>query len=83
MSVGERVQLLLAVRIAFLEQDERTRVPLLLDEVLGTSDDARAGIRFVDGEKPEKNAAWYIADRRSQVQILWPLFTFAQDAASP
>lgn len=44
LSTGERVQLLMAVRMAFLEQDEPTRVPLLLDEVLGTSDDARAGV---------------------------------------
>lgn len=43
LSVGERVQLLMAVRVAFLEQDERARLPLLLDEALGTSDDARAG----------------------------------------
>lgn len=43
LSVGERVQLLIAVRLAFLEQDETVRLPLLLDEALGTSDDARAG----------------------------------------
>jgi len=42
LSVGERVQLLIAVRVAFLEQDEPTRLPLLLDEALGTSDDHRA-----------------------------------------
>ena len=44
LSVGERVQLLIAVRVAFIELDERTRLPLLLDETLGTSDDERAGI---------------------------------------
>ena len=43
LSTGERVQLLIAVRLAFLEQDEPTRLPLLLDEALGTSDDGRAG----------------------------------------
>ena len=43
LSVGERVQLLMAVRIAFLEQDEVVQLPLLMDEVLGTSDDERAG----------------------------------------
>ena len=32
-----------AVRVAFLEQDESARLPLLLDETLGTSDDGRAG----------------------------------------
>ncbi len=44
LSVGERVQLLLAVRLAFLEQDEHVRLPLLLDETLGTSDDGRSGL---------------------------------------
>ena len=44
LSVGERVQLLIAVRLAFLEQDEQTRLPLLLDQTLGTSDDGRAGV---------------------------------------
>ena len=43
LSIGERVQLLIAVRLAFLEQDEPTQLPLLLDEALGTSDDGRAG----------------------------------------
>jgi DNA repair exonuclease SbcCD ATPase subunit len=44
LSVGERVQLLMAIRLAFLEQDESTQLPLLLDETLGTSDDSRAGL---------------------------------------
>ena len=44
LSIGERVQLLMAVRLAFLEHDESLRLPLLLDETLGTSDDIRAGI---------------------------------------
>ncbi|MCF7974589.1 MAG: hypothetical protein K9N55_12290 [Phycisphaerae bacterium] len=44
LSVGERVQLLMAVRVAFLEQDEPTCLPLLLDETLGTSDDMRVGV---------------------------------------
>lgn len=44
LSVGERIQALTAVRIAFLEQDERYRLPLLLDETLGTTDDARATV---------------------------------------
>lgn len=44
LSTGERVQLLMAVRIAFLEQNEPLRLPLLLDEALGTSDDDRAAV---------------------------------------
>lgn len=44
LSTGERVQLLIAIRTAFLEQNEPVRLPLLLDEALGTSDDLRAGL---------------------------------------
>jgi DNA repair exonuclease SbcCD ATPase subunit len=44
LSVGERLQLLIAVRMAFVEQDEQAKLPLLLDETLGTSDDTRAGV---------------------------------------
>jgi len=43
LSSATRVQLLLAVRIAFVEsQEQGLRLPLLLDELLGTSDDHRA-----------------------------------------
>ncbi len=42
LSVGERMQLLIAVRLAFIELNETIKLPLLLDEVLGTSDDERA-----------------------------------------
>ncbi len=44
LSSGTRVQLLLAVRVAFVEsQEQRVKLPLVLDEVLGNSDDERAG----------------------------------------
>lgn len=43
LSAGERVQLLVAVRLGFLEQEEGgVRLPLVLDETLGTTDDERA-----------------------------------------
>ncbi|MGV3614106.1 MAG: hypothetical protein ACO1SV_02120 [Fimbriimonas sp.] len=42
LSAGTRVQLLLAVRLGFLEEDEAVRLPLLLDETLATSDVDRA-----------------------------------------
>lgn len=47
LSSGERVQLLMAVRVAFLEENETHVLPLMLDEVLGTSDDERAE-RIID-----------------------------------
>jgi hypothetical protein len=42
LSVGERVQVLMAVRVAFLEHEEPLTLPLLVDEALGTTDDDRA-----------------------------------------
>lgn len=43
LSAGERVQLLVSVRLGFLEQEESgVRLPLILDETLGTTDDDRA-----------------------------------------
>jgi len=44
LSSGERVQLLMAVRMAFMQYDEQSCLPLLLDEALGTSDDDRIGV---------------------------------------
>ncbi len=43
LSSGTRIQLLLAVRIAFIEEQEGNgpQLPLILDEVLANSDDAR------------------------------------------
>jgi hypothetical protein len=43
LSSGTRVQLLMAVRIAFLEASEQgPQLPLILDETLGNADDVRA-----------------------------------------
>lgn len=43
LSGGTRLQLLLAVRLAFAEHQERSvQLPILLDEVLANSDDGRA-----------------------------------------
>jgi uncharacterized protein YhaN len=43
LSSGTQVQLQLAVRVAFVEsQEDDTRLPLILDEALGTSDDQRS-----------------------------------------
>jgi uncharacterized protein YhaN len=43
LSSGSRIQLLLAVRLAFVEEQERDiQFPLLVDELLANSDDTRA-----------------------------------------
>jgi hypothetical protein len=44
LSAGTRVQLLVAVRVAFVESEESdgVRLPLFFDETLGTSDDERS-----------------------------------------
>ena len=42
LSTGERTQVLMAARLAFLAKHERAPMPLLIDEALGTSDDERA-----------------------------------------
>lgn len=42
LSTGERVQLLMAVRMGFIEHEEQAKLPLILDEALGVSDDERA-----------------------------------------
>jgi uncharacterized protein YhaN len=44
LSDGERVQLMTAVRLAFIELDETKALPLLADEVLGMSDDGRSEV---------------------------------------
>lgn len=45
LSAGERVQLLVAVRLGFLDHEESgVRLPVLLDETLGTTDDDRARV---------------------------------------
>jgi len=44
LSSGTRLQLLLSVRVAYIEQQEQgLRLPLVFDETLGNSDERRAG----------------------------------------
>lgn len=45
LSSGTRVQVLLAVRLAFVEQQEQgTKLPIVLDETLANTDDVRAEV---------------------------------------
>lgn len=64
LSMGERVQLLIAVRMAFLEYEEQTRLPLILDETLGTSDDSRTGViidNIIDIAKDGRQVFYFTA----------------------
>ena len=69
LSVGERIQTLVAVRVAFLEQDERYRLPLLLDETLGTTDDRRARtvVRAIADIAREGRQVLYFTAQRDEV----------------
>ncbi|GEM_PF-1529463 len=42
LSAGERAQVLMAIRLAMIEDQESQMMPLFLDEILGSSDDERA-----------------------------------------
>ncbi|HEU4563438.1 MAG TPA: hypothetical protein VFS05_02270, partial [Gemmatimonadaceae bacterium] len=70
LSSATRVQLLLAVRVAFVETQERgVRLPLLLDETLGTSDDQRAQaiIDAVIALAGEGRQVFYFTAQRDEV----------------
>lgn len=71
LSSGTQVQLLLAVRIAFLEtQEQACRVPLVLDETLANSDEerARAIIEAVKTICAEGRQVLYLTAQADEVQ---------------
>lgn len=71
LSSGTRVQLLLAVRVAFVEQQEQgAKLPLILDETLANSDDprARAIIEAVVQIAAEGRQVFYFTAQRDEVQ---------------
>lgn len=71
LSSGTRVQLLLAVRVAFVEQQEQgAKLPLILDETLANSDDARARaiIEAVVQIAAEGRQIFYFTAQHDEVQ---------------
>lgn len=70
LSSGTRVQLLLAVRVAFVEhQEDGWRLPLILDEALANSDDARADalIETVIALAARGRQVFYLTAQRDEV----------------
>lgn len=68
LSSGTRVQLLLSVRLAFIEEQEGAggiRLPIFLDEVLANSDDerARAIVEALLGIAKERQVFYFTAQR--------------------
>lgn len=72
LSAGTRVQLLVAVRVAFVESEEidGMQLPLFFDETLGTSDDERAEalIEAVLTLVAEGRQLFYVTAQRDEVQ---------------
>lgn len=69
LSSATRVQLLLAVRVAFVESQENgVKLPLFLDETLGTSDDYRAAaiIDAVAGLAQSGRQVFYFTAQRDE-----------------
>lgn len=81
LSSGTRVQLLLAVRVAFVEQQEQgVKLPLILDETLANSDDARARaiIEAVVQIAAEGRQIFYFTAQHDEVQK-WRAVDAAQE----
>ena len=71
LSSGTRVQLLIAVRVAFVEyREEGPKVPLIFDEVLANSDDnrARAIIDAVESIAADGRQIFYFTAQRDEVR---------------
>ena len=71
LSSGTKVQLLLAVRVAFVESQEQTcRVPLVLDETLANSDEEKATaiIEAIRTISASGRQVFYLTAQRDEVQ---------------
>jgi len=76
ISTGTRVQLLLSVRLAFIEtQENNVRLPLLIDELLANSDETRAGaiIEALYQISKEGRQIFYFTARPDEV-VKWDTF---------
>ncbi|MFO8001923.1 MAG: hypothetical protein R6U46_11815 [Marinilabilia sp.] len=81
LSTGTRVQLLLAVRLAFIEKQEDTiKTPLLADELLANSDDERAGaiIQAIIGISRSGRQIFYFTAQDDEVRK-WHAFLANQE----
>ena len=70
LSSGTRVQLLLAVRVAFVEQQEQgVKLPLVLDETLANSDDLRAEaiMEAIEGISAAGRQVFYLTAQQDEV----------------
>lgn len=70
LSSGTRVQLLLAVRVAFVEQQEQgVKLPLVLDETLANSDDLRAEaiMEAIEGISAAGRQVFYLTAQEDEV----------------
>lgn len=76
LSSGTQIQLQLAVRLAFVETQEREKLPLFLDETLGTSDDIRgaAVIDTVISLAQQERQVFYFTARPDEVKRWRTLF---------
>ena len=82
LSSGTKVQLRLAVRVAYLEsQEQRWKLPLLLDEMLATSDEQRAQQIIEAGIKLARTGRqiFYLTAQHDEVGKWQTLLKNAQD----
>ncbi|MGQ1889752.1 ATP-binding protein [Thermophagus sp. OGC60D27] len=96
LSTGTRIQLLLAVKLAFIEkQEESIKLPLLVDELLANSDDERAAaiIRALIAISEEGRQIFYFTAQDDEVRkwlsflkqhndVGYSLISLAEDAPS-
>ncbi|WFB34433.1 AAA family ATPase [Kiritimatiellota bacterium B12222] len=70
LSSGERTQLLMAVRLAFLNLNEHAPLPLLVDEALGTTDDQRGEelIRALIEVSKQGRQLFYFTAQEDEIQ---------------
>jgi uncharacterized protein YhaN len=71
LSSGTKVQLLLSVRVAFVEhQEQGAKLPLILDETLANSDEerARAIIEAIQGISRTGRQVFYLTAQRDEVE---------------
>ena len=85
LSTGTRIQLLMSVRLAFVEcQEGRYRLPLLADELMATSDDQRSLqiVQALVGIARTGRQVFYFTAEADEVEK-WRLFLEGQEGLAP